>query len=75
MGRGKSPSDRIVSYMLRLAPLQDKSMMERWGLEGMRSFEQVNVAKKEGERLAPKTISASSDVKPAAKEAQLAAAS
>jgi len=54
---------------------EDKSMMERWGLEGMRSFEQVNVAKKEGERLAPKTISASSDVKPAAEEAQLAAAS
>ena len=26
-------------------------MMGRWGLEGMRSFEQVSVAKKEGERL------------------------
>lgn len=26
-------------------------MMSRWGLEGMRSFEQVNVAKKEGARL------------------------
>ncbi|PPQ71612.1 hypothetical protein CVT26_010547 [Gymnopilus dilepis] len=30
---------------------EDKAMMGRWGLEGMRSFEQVGVAKKEGERL------------------------
>lgn len=26
-------------------------MMGRWGLEGMRSFEQTRVAEKEGERL------------------------
>ncbi|KIK71323.1 hypothetical protein GYMLUDRAFT_33469 [Collybiopsis luxurians FD-317 M1] len=26
---------------------EDKTMMDRWGLEGMRSFEQVNVARKE----------------------------
>ena len=26
-------------------------MMERWGLDGMRSFEQRNVARKEGARL------------------------
>lgn len=26
-------------------------MMSRWGLEGMRSFEQPNVARKEGHRL------------------------
>ncbi|KAJ3736915.1 biotin synthase [Lentinula guzmanii] len=26
---------------------EDKAMMDRWGLEGMRSFEQVNVARKE----------------------------
>ena len=26
-------------------------MMARWGLDGMRSFEQVSVAKKEGTRL------------------------
>lgn len=25
--------------------------MDRWGLEGMQSFEQVNVARKEGDRL------------------------
>ncbi|CAL1696443.1 unnamed protein product [Somion occarium] len=30
---------------------EDKAMMSRWGLEGMRSFEQVNVARKEGSRL------------------------
>ncbi|KAF9036510.1 biotin synthase [Hymenopellis radicata] len=30
---------------------EDKAMMGRWGLEGMRSFEQVNVARKEGSRL------------------------
>ncbi|PPQ63506.1 hypothetical protein CVT24_004734 [Panaeolus cyanescens] len=31
--------------------IQDKAMMNRWGLDGMRSFEQVSVAKKEAERL------------------------
>ncbi|KAH9890949.1 biotin synthase [Cubamyces lactineus] len=30
---------------------EDKAMMGRWGLEGMRSFEQVGVARKEGARL------------------------
>lgn len=30
-------------------------MMARWGLEGMRSFAQENVAKKEGSRLANKS--------------------
>lgn len=30
---------------------EDKAMMSRWGLEGMRSFEQSNVAQKEGSRL------------------------
>ncbi|TFK41342.1 hypothetical protein BDQ12DRAFT_721025 [Crucibulum laeve] len=30
---------------------EDKAMMGRWGLEGMRSFEQSNVARKEGSRL------------------------
>jgi len=30
---------------------EDKAMMSRWGLEGMRSFEQASVAKKEGARL------------------------
>ena len=28
--------------------MQDKAMMGRWGLEGMRSFEQVDLARKEG---------------------------
>lgn len=27
-------------------------MMGRWGLEGMRSFEQTSVARKEGDKLA-----------------------
>ena len=31
---------------------EDKAMMGRWGLEGMASFEQPNVARKEGARLA-----------------------
>ena len=31
---------------------EDKAMMGRWGLEGMGSFEQPNVARKEGARLA-----------------------
>lgn len=30
---------------------EDKAMMSRWGLEGMRSFEQSSVAQKEGSRL------------------------
>ncbi|PSR71265.1 hypothetical protein PHLCEN_2v12779 [Hermanssonia centrifuga] len=30
---------------------EDKTMMARWGLAGMRSFEQTNVARKEGSRL------------------------
>jgi biotin synthase len=31
--------------------MQDKAMMKRWGLEGMQSFEQINVARKEDARL------------------------
>ena len=38
---------------------EDKAMMGRWGLDGMRSFEQVNVARKEGERLLDSAVSAS----------------
>lgn len=30
---------------------EDKTMMSRWGLQGMQSFEQLNVARKEGSRL------------------------
>lgn len=30
---------------------EDKAMMSRWGLEGMRSFAQDNVARKEGLRI------------------------
>jgi biotin synthase len=30
---------------------EDKAMMSRWGLEGMQSFEQVSVGRKEGSRL------------------------
>jgi len=31
--------------------LQDKVMMNRWGLDGMQSFQQPDVARKEGDRL------------------------
>ncbi|KAI0815295.1 biotin synthase [Irpex lacteus] len=34
---------------------EDKTMMARWGLDGMRSFEQTNVARKEGSRLSSST--------------------
>ncbi|KAI0651601.1 biotin synthase [Trametes meyenii] len=34
---------------------EDKAMMGRWGLEGMRSFEQPGVARKEGARLASRS--------------------
>ena len=30
--------------------IQDKAMMGRWGLNGMESFEQASVARKEGSR-------------------------
>jgi len=30
---------------------KDKAMMERWGLSGMRSFEQPGVKQKEADRL------------------------
>ncbi|KAF8168287.1 biotin synthase, BioB [Crassisporium funariophilum] len=36
---------------------EDKAMMARWGLHGMRSFEQVNVARKEGSRIEQQTDS------------------
>ena len=36
---------------------EDKAMMSRWGLDGMRSFEQVNVARKEGAALADGSVS------------------
>jgi biotin synthase len=45
-------------------------MMGRWGLEGMSSFEQVNVAQKEGERLL--TSEAVNAQAPGATEAQKA---
>ena len=38
----------------------DKEMMNRLGLEGMRSFEQVSVASKEGKRLLNAAATASS---------------
>ncbi|KAG1757311.1 biotin synthase [Suillus lakei] len=34
---------------------EDKAMMGRWGLEGMQSFEQASVARKEGAALGPQT--------------------
>ncbi|KAI0076254.1 biotin synthase [Panus rudis PR-1116 ss-1] len=40
---------------------EDKAMMGRWGLEGMRSFEQEGVARKEGARLTDVDASPSSD--------------
>lgn len=42
----------LGAYQL-LTLLQDKAMMSRWGLEGMASFDQKNVARKEGARLEP----------------------
>lgn len=40
---------------------EDKAMMSRWGLDGMRSFEQVNVARKEGSALANGSVPPSAD--------------
>lgn len=36
--------------LLDIDLVQDKAMMERWGLEGMESFEQKGVKAKEGAR-------------------------
>ncbi|KAL0950833.1 hypothetical protein HGRIS_007594 [Hohenbuehelia grisea] len=41
---------------------EDKAMMARWGLEGMRSFDQANVARKEGYRLGLEGSERSSEV-------------
>ena len=54
---------------------KDKTMMARWGLEGMRSFEQVNVAKKEEERLVEKVVSSALNVERTVDSAQVAATS
>ena len=37
-------------------------MMARWGLDGMRSFEQVSVAKKEGTRLEQRIVDHSAEL-------------
>ena len=41
---------------MSLVFLKDKAMMARWGLDGMRSFEQVSVAKKEGTRIEQRIV-------------------
>jgi len=41
---------------------EDKAMMARWGLDGMRSFEQVSVAKKEGTRIEQPIVDHSSEI-------------
>ncbi|KIM48377.1 hypothetical protein M413DRAFT_440105 [Hebeloma cylindrosporum] len=43
---------------------EDKAMMGRWGLDGMRSFEQVSVAKKEALRLEQSRDAAASSAQP-----------
>jgi hypothetical protein len=46
-----SPWDEVGFFAPRAVPsqllYQDKAMMSRWGLEGMGSFEQKSVARKE----------------------------
>ena len=37
-------------------------MMARWGLDGMRSFEQVSVAKKEGTRIEQPIVDQSAEI-------------
>ena len=39
-------------------------MMARWGLDGMRSFEQVSVAKKEGTRIEQSVVDQSAKFLP-----------
>lgn len=43
VGRGMT----IATFLHNVDHVQDKSMMERWGLEGMQSFEQKGVRAKE----------------------------
>ncbi|KAI0034948.1 biotin synthase [Vararia minispora EC-137] len=58
---------------------EDKAMMSRWGLEGMESFEQKQVAVKEGTRLQPastfpesaSTLESSNEVLPAPSAARM----
>ncbi|KAH9487112.1 Biotin synthase, mitochondrial [Psilocybe cubensis] len=59
-----SPWDEVKKFddtLLKIANFtlpQDKAMMGRWGLSGMRSFEQVSVAEKEASRLEEKLLKA-----------------
>ena len=48
MGRGTNSNKHPL---LVLTSSKDKAMMERWGLSGMRSFEQQSVKQKEADRL------------------------
>ncbi|KAI0050682.1 biotin synthase BioB [Auriscalpium vulgare] len=50
---------------------EDKAMMNRWGLEGMASFEQSGVARKEGARLVPDAPSDSASANAASVHPQL----
>jgi hypothetical protein len=50
VGRGMM----IATFLLNIDLVQDKAMMERWGLGGMKSFEQKGVrAKERGKILDP----------------------
>ena len=54
MGRGMV----IAIFLLNIDHVQDKSMMERWGLEGMQSFEQKGVRAKERGKISDQACAA-----------------
>lgn len=55
----------MIHYALGSPWDEDKAMMSRWGLDGMRSFEQAGVAQKEGARLTETTPTDADNARPA----------
>ena len=58
--------DRLLIHCTLGSPWdEDKAMMSRWGLDGMRSFEQAGVAQKEGARLSETAPTVAENARPA----------
>jgi biotin synthase len=56
---GRSNPYPTFFFLLHSLDFQDKTMMARWGLEGMQSFQQPSVVKKELGRLEGKAVAQS----------------
>jgi Tfp pilus assembly ATPase PilU len=61
VGRGMM----IATFLLNIDLVQDKAMMERWGLGGMQSFEQKGVRAKERGKISDQACMAAEHGTPA----------